>query len=117
MRAPVKKPASVVGVASPVGVGPGRNQITAADQAKALQADRQDLAGMAQAVPGERPDFGAAMEGYRVGGLDGVAKAYGPDWYEIPEYTRTQILRKMQEMSGLGTQPTPPSPASPAVQS
>lgn len=55
-------------VSSPVGA---HNSTTASDQASALR------------------------RAYGAGGFEGVAKEVGPQWYDIPEWQRTQILREL----------------------
>lgn len=96
MRALAKpvKPAMPEKVKAPQGA---RTRTTAGDQAKALSG--ATTSGLPAVPP--PPDVYTSLPadaqqelqgGYGKGGFEGVVNAVGPEWYDLPEWQRTQIL-------------------------
>lgn len=97
-RAPAKpvKPAAPARVSAPQGAG---TRMTAKDQARSLGPGAAPPAGLPPAPP--TPDAYTSLPadarqqlqaGYGRGGFEGVVNSVGSDWYDIPEWQRTQIL-------------------------
>lgn len=92
------KPPQPPSVRSPQGA---QNQMTAGDQQRQalmnppegeqLQAP-QDLF---STLPREAQM--QLQQGYGKGGFEGIVNAVGPEWYDLPEWQRTQLLTRIRQ--------------------
>jgi hypothetical protein len=85
----VAKPPQPPSVSSPVGA---TTSTTAGDQAKAIRSDYPSE-GLFESLGRDQQE--ALRGAYQTGGFEGVAKT--KDWYDLPEYVRTQILAGVRE--------------------